>query len=110
MRGVAHDSIEIDQCIEMPGGTNPLIHHLAVGFAQRAWVIIIRTYVRSYRGAKDAQAVGVRAFNKLLIGRENTFHQCSCGRQLQRCHAYEQNPQSALLMYGYELSRNNSFS
>src|SRR5260370_11573834 len=76
MRGVAQDSIEIDQCVEMPRGTNPLIHRLAVGFAQRPWVIVIRTYVRSYRGAKDAQAAGVRTFDKLLIRRENTLDQC----------------------------------
>src|SRR5216684_3482977 len=86
MRGVAHDSIEIDECVKMPGGTNPLVHHLAVGFAQRPWVVVIRTYVRSYRDAKDAQAVGMRAFDKLLIRRENTFHRCP--RLGRRCFVY----------------------
>src|SRR6266436_2676694 len=100
MRGVAHDSIEIDECVEMRGGTNPLIHHLAVGFAQRPWVVVIRTYVRSYRDAKDAQAVGMRAFDKLLIRRENTYHQCRMpgwrhfaipGEPAQVVHAFKNN-------------------
>ena len=69
MLWIAHDSIEIDQRIEVPDGANPLIHRLAVSFAQRPWVIVIRTHIRSYRGAKDAQAVCMRAFDKLLIRR-----------------------------------------
>ena len=66
--GIANHCIEIDNTIEMAGDANPLIHGLAIGFAHRTWMVIIRTYVWRYRSAEDEETMRVRAFNQLSVG------------------------------------------
>jgi len=68
MLRVTHEGIEINHRIKVARGANPLINNLAVGFAQRAGVVIARTNVRSDCSSVDAQAVRVGAFDDLLVG------------------------------------------
>jgi len=38
---IANDGVEIDYSVEMACDANPLIHGLAIGFAQRARMVIV---------------------------------------------------------------------
>ena len=47
MLRVAHNTVKIDHCIEVPGRPYPRIHRLPVGFAQRAGMVIVLTLCRA---------------------------------------------------------------
>ena len=76
MIGIANHCVEIDYAVEMAGGAYPLVHGLAIGFAQRARMIIVRADVRRDGSAEHAEAVRVSTIDKLPICRENTFNEC----------------------------------
>jgi len=73
--GVADYGVEIDDCIEVAGGADPFIHGLAVGFAERAGMIVAGAYVRSDGGAIDQQTVGMGTRDDLFIGGEDTVNE-----------------------------------
>ncbi len=71
--GVANDGVEIDNGVEVAGGADPLINSYAVGFAERAGVVVIRAGVGSDGGSDDAEGVGVGAGDNLRVGGENAL-------------------------------------
>ena len=79
---IAHHRVKVNHIIEMTGRANPLIHRLSIGFAERPWVIVIRSDVRSYRRSDHANSMRMGAQNDLFVGMQNLT--CSsrvlCGR------------------------------
>ena len=73
MLGVAHDGIEVDDGVEMAGCANPLIDGLAIGLAERAGMIVVRSNIGRDGGPVDAQAMCVGASNDLLVGGEDAL-------------------------------------
>jgi hypothetical protein len=73
--GIANYRIEIDDSIEVAASANPLIHCLAVGFTERAGMIVARADVRSDGCAIDAQPVCVGTVNNLPIRRKDALDQ-----------------------------------
>ena len=80
--GVADDLVEIDDGVEVAGRADPLIDGYAIGFAERAGVVVIRAGVGSDGGSDDAEAVGVGARDDLRVGGEDALDESSvlgCG-------------------------------
>jgi hypothetical protein len=71
---IADHGVEVDDRVEMAWSANPLIDSLTVGLAQRAWVVVAGTNVRSDGGSVNAQAVRVGARDDLLVGGDDTLH------------------------------------
>jgi len=70
---VARYGVEVDDCVEVAGGANPLVDGLAVGFAARARVVVIGAYVGRDGCADDAESVRVGAGDDLFVGGNDIF-------------------------------------
>jgi len=95
---VAHNSVEINDRVEVARGPNPLIHHLAVGFAQRAGMIIVRAYIWGDSGADHANAVRVSAFDNLFECCNNPL----CARRMFRLRYFASPGQSAEIVHSFK--------
>jgi hypothetical protein len=72
---IAEHSIEINDSIEVAGGTYPFVYGLAVGFAERAGMVVGGAHVRRYGGAVHAEVVGVSTHDDLLVGGEDSLNE-----------------------------------
>src|SRR5690349_12973624 len=71
---VADDCVKIEHGVEVSFAANPLVDSLAVGFAQWAWVIVIRADIRRDRRANDAESVSMGADDDLLVRGEDSMN------------------------------------
>src|SRR5580698_5544934 len=67
MLRVGHNLVEIDHRIEVPIGSNPPVHSLAVRLAQRPRMIVLRAHIRCDGSSEDTNTVCMRACNDLLV-------------------------------------------
>ena len=54
VRGIADDRIEVDDGVEVSGGADPGVDGLAIGFAQRAGVVVVGADEGGDCGSEDA--------------------------------------------------------
>src|SRR5579864_4916425 len=71
---VAQYRIEVDDRVEVAGGTNPLIDGLTIGLAERPRMIVVRADVRSDRGPNHTQTMGMGPYDDLLICGDHLLH------------------------------------
>src|SRR5215467_12120769 len=75
MLRVARDFVEVDQRVEVPGRSNPLVDRLPVRLAARSWVVVLRTGKGKQGSANHLDSVRVRAGHDLLVGSDHAAHQ-----------------------------------
>lgn len=76
MLRVAHDDVEVDDGIEVAGSADPLVDGLAIGLAERTWMVVGRTDVGSDCRAVDSQAVRVSPLDNLLVHGDEALDDC----------------------------------
>src|SRR6266568_2707492 len=64
MVGVAHGSLEVENSVKCPAGTNPLIYRLTRLFP--VLTVVVRTFVRRQCRAEHPNSVQMRALDDLL--------------------------------------------
>jgi len=74
--GIANDGVEIDDRIEISGGTDPCVDRLPVCLAQRAGVVVLRTDIRRDGCTHDTNSMGMGAGDDLLICSQHTGNEC----------------------------------
>jgi len=65
--GIAGDGIEVDDCVEVAGGSDPLVDGLAVNKWIRTGVVVSGADVGCDGSAVDLKAVGMGSRDELLI-------------------------------------------
>ena len=76
MLRVADYGVEVDDCVKVTGGANPLIDCLTVGLAEWAGVVVVRPDVGRDGRSVDAESVRVGTCDDLLVRGENLLHEC----------------------------------
>src|SRR5581483_4990375 len=72
MLRIAHDLVEIDHGVKMPGGANPIIDGSPVSLVGGGRMIVGRTSKRQDGSADHFDVISVRARHNLLVCRKNS--------------------------------------
>ena len=74
MLWIENNFVEVDDGIKMASGADPYVDRLSIRLAQRAGMVIVRSYVRGDGRAIDAQPVRMRSLNNLLVRGNDLLH------------------------------------
>lgn len=67
MGRISHQFIEIQDGVEMPVRTNPLINLLTIGFAPGTWMIVLGSHIGCEGCTNDLDSIGMGTVDDLPV-------------------------------------------